>query len=238
MDISIFDVIISYFFPVIWLEVGRFWLIWSNFVLTSPQPWCLEGNVTEEREGTLRRKLLRWQVFELDTARLRQRKTKSKTVTEHLVSCISLVKLFFSTLYSWRLTATRLSCTCFPAFSWNPNKSHHIFVCAQYPVFGHGKGRGPAEISFTNRWELVGPLGWEARFSRFSQERSRIYWFSGEKKITIQTSSLQFLGARRRSHPVCVLPPCWELFSSLAAVWLENGKMMDLLHIRHLCFHK
>lgn len=165
---------------------------------------------------------------------------KNKKQDSDRTSCILhfACKTVFSTLYSRRLTATRLSCTCFPAFSWNPNKSHHIFVCAQYPVFGHGKGRGPAEISFTNRWELVGPLGWEARFSRFSQERSRIYWFSGEKKITIQTSSLQFLGARRRSHPVCVLPPCWELFSSLAAVWLENGKMMDLLHSRHLCFHK
>lgn len=131
-----------------------------------------------------------------------------------------------------------LSCTCFPADSWNSNKSHHIFVCVQYPVFGHGKGRGPAEISFTNRWELVGPLGWEARFSRFSQERCRIYWFSGEKKITIQTSSLQFLGACRKSHSIYVIAPCRELFLVRRYVWLESKKMMDVLHICHLCFHK
>lgn len=109
-----------------------------------------------------------------------------------------------------------LPCTCFPARSWNSNKSHHIFVCARYPVCGHGKGRGPAEISFTNRWELAGPLGWEARFSSFSQERCRIYWFSGEKKITIQTSSLQFLGACRKSHPIYVMAPFAENFFSFA----------------------
>ncbi len=118
-----------------------------------------------------------------------------------------------------------LSCTCFPAFSWNSNKSHHIFVCAQYPECGHGEGRKPAEISFTNRWELVGPLGWGARFSSFSQERCRIYWFSGEKKITIQTSSLQFLGACRKSHPIYVIAACrelfpqWQLWGSRAKRW-------------------
>lgn len=106
--------------------------------------------------------------------------------------------------------ATCLSATCFPDNSWNSNKSHHIFVCPQYPVFGQ-KRREPAEISFTNRWELVGPLGWETRFSRFSQECCRNYWFSGEKKITIQTCSAQFLGACRKRHPINVIAFCREL---------------------------
>lgn len=175
-------------------------------------------------------------VFELDTARSQQRK-QTNIATKHLVT-FCLWKCFSSPRCR-RLTATRLSCTCFPADSWNSNKSHRIFVCARYPVFGHGKGRGPAEISFTNRWELVGPLGWEARFSRFSQERCRIYWFSGEKKITIQTSSLQFLGACWKSHPIYVIAPCGELFFFFwRYVRPESGQMMDVLHIRHLCFHK
>lgn len=56
-----------------------------------------------------------------------------------------------------------------------PIKSGRAFVCAQHPAFGHSEGRGPTENSFANRWELVGPLAGDARFSSFSQERCRIY---------------------------------------------------------------
>lgn len=145
--------------------------------------------------------------------------TKKTKQHSDRTTCNTLLVKLFSAPYSRRLTTTCLSCTCFLADSRNSNKSHHIFVCAQYPVFGHGKGRGPAEISFTNRWELEGPLAWEARFSRFSQDCCRIYWFYGEKKITILTSSLQFLGA------------CWKKPSYLC----DNALPRTFSHSRDLC---
>lgn len=108
------------------------------------------------------------------------------------------------------------------------------FVCSQYPVFGHSKDRGPTEISFANRWELVGPLGWKACFSRFSQECCRIYWFSGEKKITIPTSSLQFFSACRKAIQFMWVA-CWENFPLWQLCGLHAERMMDLLQTFSTC---
>lgn len=152
----------------------------------------------------------------------------------HRTSCKTV-----SAPHSQMLMIRHFPCTSVPcalqANSQNSSKSYHIFVCALHPVFGHIKERKPTEISFTNRWELVGPLGGEACFRRFSQERRKIYWFSCEKKITIQTSSLQFLGAGWMNLPSYVTVPCRELLICRCVAREQRWWMFVFCH---LCFHK
>ena len=136
------------------------------------------------------------------TQRGRRQANKSNTAAEKRLATFLACKTCFSASPQVeRLTAVCSSCTCF-FFFFQPSLGIPIKVVAFFRVQlsilcldTRTGGRGPAEISFANRWELAGPLGWDARSSRLSRERCGIYWFSGEKKITIQTSSLQFLGS-------------------------------------------